>query len=52
MYYGDDALSSVYVWDIEGGFAASILIKKTSSETDDTWDSINVMEVWKHFDDD
>ena len=46
MYYGEDALSSCYVWDIDTGFAAAILIKKTCTvDQKGCWDSINVMEV-------
>jgi len=50
LYYGNKALHSVYVWDIDTGFASAILIKKTidaheDSETKGCWDSINVVEV-------
>lgn len=46
MYYGEDALSSVYVWDIDNGFAAAILIKKMIiGENCGAWDAINIMEV-------
>ena len=46
MYYGEEALSSVYVWDIDNGFAAAILFKKTMiGENSGCWDAINIMEV-------
>ena len=49
MYYGEEALSSVYVWDIDNGFAAAILIKKTIiGENSGSWDAINIMEVLEH----
>ena len=49
MYYGEEALSSVYVWDIDYGFAAAILIKKTIiGENSGSWDAINIMEVLEH----
>jgi len=41
----------VYCWDLEGGFAACILIKKTQDQSKKgqpmkgTWDSIHVVEV-------
>jgi len=50
MYY-EGGLSSVYLWDLEdGGFAGVVLLKKTvsaSSPTDPTgsWDSIHVFET-------
>ena len=47
MYYGEEALSSVYVWDIDNGFAAAILFKKTMiGENSGCWDAINIMEVF------
>lgn len=49
MYYGEEALSSVYVWDIDNGFAAAILIKKTIiGDNSGCWDAINIMEVCEH----
>lgn len=47
MYYGDDALSSVYVWDIDNGFAAAILFRKQllGASCTGCWDAINIMEV-------
>ncbi|KAL5258728.1 hypothetical protein ACHWQZ_G009256 [Mnemiopsis leidyi] len=46
MYYGEEALSSVYVWDIDNGFAAAILFKKMMiGENSGCWDAINIMEV-------
>ena len=44
-------MSSVYCWDLDDGFAAVILIKKTQDSTKrgqpmkGTWDSIHVVEV-------
>ena len=32
MYYGENTLSSVYIWDIDNGFAAAILFKKIIKE--------------------
>lgn len=46
MYYGAKALSSVYVWDIDNGFAAAILFKKVLvGDNCGCWDAINIMEV-------
>jgi F-actin-capping protein subunit beta len=47
MYY-EGGLSSVYFWDVDNGFAAVILIKKTgngSNKIKGCWDSIHVVEV-------
>lgn len=50
LYY-EGGVSSVYCWDVEGGFAACILIKKTQDHSKKgqpmkgTWDSIHVVEV-------
>ncbi|KAI8852543.1 F-actin-capping protein subunit beta [Chytridium lagenaria] len=44
--YFDGGVSSVYMWDLDDGFASVVLIKK--AVTDDvkgTWDSIHVIEV-------
>jgi len=44
-------VSSVYLWDLEGGFAGVLLIKKTQDQSKKgqpmkgTWDSIHVVEV-------
>ena len=44
-------MSSVYCWEVDGGFAACILIKKTQDQSKKgqpmkgAWDSIHVMEV-------
>jgi capping protein beta len=49
--YFEGGVSSVYCWDLEGGFAACILIKKTQDQSKKgqpmkgTWDSIHVVEV-------
>lgn len=47
MYF-EGGVSSVYFWDLEQGFAAVILIKKTgdgSKKIKGCWDSIHVVEV-------
>uniref|UniRef100_A0A6U3B7L6 F-actin-capping protein subunit beta n=1 Tax=Paramoeba aestuarina TaxID=180227 RepID=A0A6U3B7L6_9EUKA len=50
LYY-EGGVSSVYAWDLDDGFAAVILIKKTQDSTKKgqpmkgTWDSIHVVEV-------
>lgn len=49
--YFEGGVSSVYCWDLQDGFAAVILIKKTQDSTKKgqpmkgTWDSIHVVEV-------
>jgi len=49
--YFEGGVSSVYCWDLEDGFAACILIKKTQDQSKKgqpmkgTWDSIHVVEV-------
>jgi len=49
--YFEGGVSSVYLWDLEGGFAGVILIKKTQDiarggqPMKGTWDSIHVVEV-------
>jgi F-actin-capping protein subunit beta len=49
--YFEGGVSSVYCWDLDDGFAAVILIKKTQDSTKKgqpmkgTWDSIHVVEV-------
>jgi len=51
--YFEGGVSSVYMWDLEEGFAAVILIKKTQDHSKKgqpmkgTWDSIHVVEVQK-----
>eukprot|EP01117_Protostelium_nocturnum_P009732 TRINITY_DN347_c0_g1_i1.p1 TRINITY_DN347_c0_g1~~TRINITY_DN347_c0_g1_i1.p1 ORF type:complete len:304 (+),score=99.85 TRINITY_DN347_c0_g1_i1:98-913(+) len=50
LYY-EGGVSSVYCWDLDGGFAACILIKKTQDQSKKgqpmkgAWDSIHVIEV-------
>jgi len=50
MYF-EGGVSSVYCWDLESGFAACILIKKSQDQSKKgqpmkgTWDSIHVVEV-------
>jgi len=50
LYY-EGGVSSVYCWDLDDGFAAVILIKKTQDQSKKgqpmkgTWDSIHVVEV-------
>jgi len=49
--YFEGGVSSVYTWDLDDGFAAVILIKKTQDHSKKgqpmkgTWDSIHVVEV-------
>ena len=46
--YFDGGVSSVYLWDLEHGFAGVILIKKAgdgSKKIKGCWDSIHVVEV-------
>ncbi|KAJ1675741.1 F-actin-capping protein subunit beta [Spiromyces aspiralis] len=46
--YFNGGVSSVYLWDLEDGFAGVVLIKKESNESSRTkgsWDSIHVVEV-------
>mmetsp|Transcript_36541 Transcript_36541/g.91622 ORF Transcript_36541/g.91622 Transcript_36541/m.91622 type:complete len:274 (-) Transcript_36541:104-925(-) len=49
--YFEGGVSSVYCWDLDTGFAAVILIKKTQDQSKKgqpmkgTWDSIHVIEV-------
>jgi len=50
MYF-EGGVSSVYLWDIDDGFAGVVLIKKTQDQArggqpmKGTWDSIHVIEV-------
>jgi len=46
MYY-DGGVSSVYLWDLDSGFAGAVLIKKAGELKSATgcWDSIHVIEV-------
>jgi len=50
LYY-EGGVSSAYCWDVDGGFAACILFKKTQDQSKvnqpmkGTWDSIHVVEV-------
>lgn len=47
MYF-EGGVSSVYLWDLDSGFAGVILIKKTgdgSKKIKGCWDSIHVVEV-------
>lgn len=47
MYF-EGGVSSVYLWDLEHGFAGVILIKKAgdgSKKIKGCWDSIHVVEV-------
>jgi len=48
--YFEGGVSSVYLWDIDGGFAGVVLIKKVQDQArgvpmKGTWDSIHVFEV-------
>ncbi|KAI8905497.1 F-actin-capping protein subunit beta, partial [Gorgonomyces haynaldii] len=44
LYY-EGGVSSVYLWDLDPGFAGVVLIKKGTDATTGTWDSIHVIEV-------
>eukprot|EP01121_Diplochlamys_sp_Union-15-3_P020219 TRINITY_DN782_c0_g1_i1.p1 TRINITY_DN782_c0_g1~~TRINITY_DN782_c0_g1_i1.p1 ORF type:complete len:271 (-),score=52.87 TRINITY_DN782_c0_g1_i1:60-872(-) len=50
LYY-EGGVSSVYCWDLEGGFASCVLIKKSQDHSRQgqpmkgTWDAIHVVEV-------
>jgi len=52
--YFEGGVSSVYCWDLDGGWAACILIKKTQDQSKKgqpmkgAWDSIHVVEVQDH----
>lgn len=46
--YFEGGVSSVYLWDLDHGFAGVILIKKAgdgSKKIKGCWDSIHVVEV-------
>ncbi|BGP19351.1 hypothetical protein JCM10213_006857 [Rhodosporidiobolus nylandii] len=45
LYY-EGGVSSVYLWDVDDGFAGVVLIKKTSDAgaSPSTWDSVHVFE--------
>lgn len=46
--YFEGGVSSVYLWDLDNGFAGVILIKKAgdgSKKIKGCWDSIHVVEV-------
>jgi hypothetical protein len=48
--YFEGGISSVYLWDIDGGFAGVVLIKKVQDQArgvpmKGSWDSIHVVEV-------
>ena len=46
--YYEGGISSVYLWDLDHGFAGAILIKKAgdaSTKIKGCWDSIHVIEV-------
>ncbi|KAJ1912818.1 hypothetical protein H4219_005459 [Mycoemilia scoparia] len=48
--YFNGGVSSVYLWDLEDGFAGVVLIKKECNESANakgSWDSIHVVEVLK-----
>jgi len=50
-FYFEGGVSSVYCWDLDNGFAACILIKKTQDQSKKgqpmrgSWDSIHVVEI-------
>ncbi|KAJ3329896.1 hypothetical protein HDU76_006928 [Blyttiomyces sp. JEL0837] len=46
--YFEGGVSSVYMWDLDDGFAAVVLIKKVNDESNKvkgSWDSIHVVDV-------
>jgi len=51
QYYEAGSLSSVYLWDVDGGFAGVVLIKKAAdfakggAPMRGSWDSIHVFQV-------
>lgn len=48
LRYFEGGVSSVYLWDLDHGFAGVILIKKAgdgSKKIKGCWDSIHVVEV-------
>lgn len=48
LRYFEGGVSSVYLWDLDNGFAGVILIKKAgdgSKKIKGCWDSIHVVEV-------
>lgn len=48
LSYFEGGVSSVYLWDLDNGFAGVILIKKAgdgSKKIKGCWDSIHVVEV-------
>lgn len=54
LYYGENAVSSVYVWEqgesIENGFSCALLVKnftdsKSKINNEGEWDSINLIQV-------
>lgn len=44
MYY-EGGVGSVYLWDLDEGFAGVVLLKKEVKAEDAAWDSIHVFEV-------
>jgi capping protein beta len=54
--YYEGGVSSVYLWDLDHGFAGVVLMKKAgdSATVKGCWDSIHVIEVqvsnWVHLD--
>jgi capping protein (actin filament) muscle Z-line, beta len=49
LYYGDKAVSSVYIWEqgesIESGFSCALLVKNFALNYEGEWDTINVVNV-------
>lgn len=44
LYY-DGGVSSVYMWDLDDGFAAVVLIKNDIEGEKSSWDSVHVIEI-------
>ena len=45
--YFEGGVSSVYLWDLDHGFAGAVLMKKagSGSKAEGCWDSLHVVEV-------
>lgn len=50
MYYENGGIGSVYLWDLDEGFAGVVLLKKQGGRGEENagWDSIHVVEVDEH----
>jgi len=54
MYYDEEALSSVYLWEVQDGFACSVLVKtagkQMSCRMKGNWDSVHVVKAVRNAD--